>query len=148
VVKEIIIITIVLVIVIIKRILILIIIIIIIMMMMFTLSGSWWARYVQGRSCHMGVCHVAVAGVRHVAVAGVCKVYAVCIGPYSWKISDIILSRGFIHLAALGLDSMVLHYMAVNTVILVGLTGMHKTGCSGETRLVLHVPSSSWARKH
>ncbi len=29
------------------------------------------------------------------------------------------------------------------TVVLVGLTGMHKTGCSGETRLVLHVPSSS-----
>ena len=29
------------------------------------------------------------------------------------------------------------------TVVLVGLTGMHKTGCSGETRLVLHVPGSS-----
>ncbi len=29
------------------------------------------------------------------------------------------------------------------SVVLVGLTGMHKTGCSGETRLVLHVPSSS-----
>ena len=28
-------------------------------------------------------------------------------------------------------------------VILVGLIRMHKTGCSGETRLVLHVPSSS-----
>jgi len=110
--------------------------IVIIIIIRITLSGSWWARYVQGTSCHMGVCHVAVAGV--------CKVYAVCIGPYSWKISDKILSRGFIHLAALGLDSMVLHYMAVNTVILVGLTGMHKTGCSGETRLVLHVPSSSW----
>ena len=27
--------------------------------------------------------------------------------------------------------------------LLVGLIGMHKTGCSGETRLVLHVPSSS-----
>jgi len=31
----------------------------------------------------------------------------------------------------------------VKTVVLVGLTGMHKTGCSEETRLVLHVPSSS-----
>ncbi len=31
----------------------------------------------------------------------------------------------------------------VKTVILVGLTGTHKTGCSGETRLVLHVPNSS-----
>ena len=29
------------------------------------------------------------------------------------------------------------------TVVLLGLIGMHKTGCSGETRLVLHVPSSS-----
>jgi hypothetical protein len=32
-------------------------------------------------------------------------------------------------------------------VVLVGLIGMHKTGCSGETRLVLHVPSSSRAGK-
>ncbi len=35
----------------------------------------------------------------------------------------------------------------VKTVVLVGLIGMHKTGCSGETRLVPHVPSSSWAGK-
>jgi len=52
-------------------------------------------------------------------------------------------SRAFAHLAALGLVSMMLHYVIVKTVVLVGLTGMHKTGCSGETRLVLHVPSSS-----
>ncbi len=39
--------------------------------------------------------------------------------------------------------SMMLHYVIVKTVVLVGLIGMHKTGCSGETRLVLHVPSSS-----
>ncbi len=52
-------------------------------------------------------------------------------------------SRGFAHLAALGLVSMMLHYVIVKTVVLVGLIGMHKTGCSGETRLVLHVPSSS-----
>ena len=51
--------------------------------------------------------------------------------------------RGFAHLAALGLVSMMLHYLIVNTVVLVGLIGMHKTGCPGETRLVLHVPSSS-----
>ncbi len=44
---------------------------------------------------------------------------------------------------ALGLVSMMLHYVIVKTAVLVGLTGMHKTGCSGETRLVLHVPSSS-----
>ena len=31
----------------------------------------------------------------------------------------------------------------VKTVVLVGLIGMHKTGYSEETRLVLHVPSSS-----
>ena len=52
-------------------------------------------------------------------------------------------SRGFAHLAALGLVSMMLHYVIVKTVVLVGLIGMHKTGCSGETRLVLHGPSSS-----
>ncbi len=33
--------------------------------------------------------------------------------------------------------------VALRDVELVGLAGMHKTGCSGETRLVLHVPSSS-----
>ena len=27
------------------------------------------------------------------------------------------------------------------------LTGMHMTGCSGKTSLVLYVPGSSWARK-
>ncbi len=48
--------------------------------------------------------------------------------------------RGFVHLAALCLVSMMLHYVTVKTVVLVGHTGMHKTGCSGETRLVLHVP--------
>ncbi len=32
---------------------------------------------------------------------------------------------------------------AVKMVELAGITGMHRTGCSGETRLVLHVPSSS-----
>ena len=46
-------------------------------------------------------------------------------------------------MAALGLVSMILHYVTVNTVVLVGLTGMHNTGCSGETRLVLHILSSS-----
>ncbi len=34
-------------------------------------------------------------------------------------------------------SSLMLHYVTVNTVVLVGLTGMHKTGCSGETRLVM-----------
>ncbi len=46
-------------------------------------------------------------------------------------------------MAALGLVSMMLPYVIVKIVVLVGLIGMHKTGCSGETRLVLHVPSSS-----
>ncbi len=52
-------------------------------------------------------------------------------------------SGGFAHLAALGLVSIMLHHMIVKAVVLVGLVWMHKTGCSGETRLVLHVPSSS-----
>ncbi len=38
-----------------------------------------------------------------------------------------------------------MQYVIVKTVVLAGLTGMHKTGCSGEARLVLHVPSSSLA---
>ena len=40
-------------------------------------------------------------------------------------------------------EQLMLHYVIVKTVVLVGLIGMHKTGCSGETRLVLHAPSSS-----
>ncbi len=51
-------------------------------------------------------------------------------------------SGGLAHLAALGLVSMMLLCVIVKTVESVGITGMHKTGCSGETRLVLHVPSS------
>ncbi len=58
-------------------------------------------------------------------------------------LSCLVKSRGFVHLAALGLVSMILHYVTADTVVLVGLIGMHKTGCSGETRLVHHVPSSS-----
>ena len=34
-------------------------------------------------------------------------------------------------------------HVVVIIVVLVGFTGMHKTGFCGETRLVLHVPSSS-----
>ena len=44
--------------------------------------------------------------------------------------------------ASLG-HNITLHYVVVNTVVLIGLIGMHKTGCCGETRPVLHVPSSS-----
>ncbi len=51
-------------------------------------------------------------------------------------------SRGFAHLAALGLLSMMLRYVIVKTVVLVGLIGLLKTGRSGETGLVLHIPSS------
>jgi len=54
----------------------------------------------------------------------------------------LVKSRGFAHPVALGLVSMMLHYVMVETVILVGRTGMHRTGCSGETRLAWHVPSS------
>ena len=55
---------------------------------------------------------------------------------------------GLAFLIALGLASMMLRYMTVKTVAFVGRTGMHRTGCSGETRLVPHVPSSSRAGKH
>jgi hypothetical protein len=54
----------------------------------------------------------------------------------------LVKSRGFVHLVALGLVSTMLHYVTVKTVVLAGLTGRHKTGWSGETRLVLHVLSS------
>ncbi len=46
----------------------------------------------------------------------------------------LVKSRGFVHLAALGLVSM-MHYVTVKTVVLEGRTGMHKTGCIGEQDL-------------
>ena len=45
--------------------------------------------------------------------------------------------------AALGLASAMLHHVVAKTVEIVGLIGMYKTGCSGETGLVPHVPGSS-----
>ncbi len=47
------------------------------------------------------------------------------------------------HLVALGLVSMMLRHVTVKTVALISHIGMHRRGCSGETRFVLHVPSSS-----
>lgn len=55
----------------------------------------------------------------------------------------LIKSGGFAHLTALDLVCILLHCMIVKNVDLVDLIGMHQTDCSGETRLVLHVPSSS-----
>ncbi len=55
----------------------------------------------------------------------------------------LVKSRGFAHLVALGLVSMMLRCVIVKIVELVDLIEMRKTGCSGETRLVPHVPSSS-----
>ena len=52
---------------------------------------------------------------------------------------NLVKSWGFAHLVALGLVSMVLYYV---TVMLIGHIGMHRTDCTGETRLALHVPSS------
>ena len=43
----------------------------------------------------------------------------------------------------LGLVSIMSHCAIVKIVVSVGLIGMHKTGCSGETRLAPHIPSSS-----
>ncbi len=54
-----------------------------------------------------------------------------------------VISRGCTHQTTLTLASMLLHYVIVQTVVLVGHMKMRKTDCSGETRLVLHVISSS-----
>ena len=45
--------------------------------------------------------------------------------------------------AALGLASAMLHHVVAKTVEVVGLIGMYKTGCSGETGLVPYVLGSS-----
>ncbi len=59
----------------------------------------------------------------------------------------LVKSRVFAHLVALGLVSMMLRCMIIKTVELVDRTEMRKTDCFGKTRLVPHVPSSSWAGK-
>ena len=44
---------------------------------------------------------------------------------------------------ALGLHTMMLHQVTVMNAALLGHTKMLRIDCFGETRLVLHVPSSS-----
>ena len=44
-------------------------------------------------------------------------------------------SRGFVHLAALGLVLMILHYVIARIVVFKGLTGMHTIGCLEEQDL-------------
>ncbi len=39
--------------------------------------------------------------------------------------------------------SMMMRRVTVKAVVIVGGIRTHRTGCSGETRLALHVPSSS-----
>ena len=51
--------------------------------------------------------------------------------------------RGFAHLVALGLVSMLLLCKIAKLVGLIDRIEMSKTDCFGKTRLVLHVPSSS-----
>ena len=54
-------------------------------------------------------------------------------------------SKGFVHLDAPGLVSMMLRYVTIKTVVPIDLIRMLRTDCSAETRLALHVPSSlSW----
>ncbi len=65
-----------------------------------------------------------------------------CHAPHH-HIASLVKSRGFTHLAALGLVSMILRCMIVKSVELVDLIEMCKTDCFGETRFVLHVPGSS-----
>ncbi len=55
----------------------------------------------------------------------------------------VVKSRGFAHLVAPGLVSMMLRCMTVKPVKLVDRIEMCKTECFGKTRLVPHVPSSS-----
>ena len=52
-------------------------------------------------------------------------------------------SRGLAHLAALGLVSMMMRRVTVKTVKLVDPIELRKTDSFEETKLVLHVPSSS-----
>ena len=51
--------------------------------------------------------------------------------------------RGFAHLVALGLVSMLLLCKIAKPVGLIDRIEMSKTDCFGKTRLVLHIPSSS-----
>ena len=55
----------------------------------------------------------------------------------------VVKSRGFAHLVALRLVSMMLRCMIVKPVTVVDRMEMRTTDCFGTTRLVPHVPSSS-----
>lgn len=46
-------------------------------------------------------------------------------------------------LTTLGQLRMMLHYVTVKSVVCVGPTGIHKTGCSTETKVFLLIPNSS-----
>ena len=61
------------------------------------------------------------------------------------KKKKLVKFKGFVHLDALGLVSMMLCYVTVKTVVSIDRIRMLRTDCSGETRLAPHVPSSlSW----
>ncbi len=70
-----------------------------------------------------------------------------CLTIYCPRSFRLVKSRGCAHLVALGLVLMMLRCVMVKIAKLVDLIEMHKTDCYAETRLVLHVPSSSWAGK-
>ena len=55
----------------------------------------------------------------------------------------LVKSRVAAHQVALGPVSMMLRCVIVKTVASIDPIGMLRTDCSGETRLALHVPSSS-----
>ncbi len=98
------------------------------------LNGSLYQGNLFGPNWHVHL-HICVA-----CIAGTLAVNQ------HWCLWFRVACRGFAHLSALGVVSMMSHYVIVKGVF-VGRIGMHKTGCSGERRLVLYVPSSAWAGK-
>ncbi len=60
----------------------------------------------------------------------------------------LVKSIGFAHVVALGLGSMMLCYVIGKIVASIDFIRMHRTNCSGKTRIAWHVPGSSWAERH
>ena len=90
---------------------------------------------------------VSLRGILHNAVR-MQTWYVLCLSTTPYEIlihtTSNLKSHAIIPASRLMLSTMLL-YMNVRSVISAGLTGVHTTGCSAETRLVLLVPSSSWA---
>jgi hypothetical protein len=65
----------------------------------------------------------------------------------TWYKALVFWSQNYVNTAIL-ISTLCQHYSSdLNTILTLLFSDLNSTGCSGEKRLVLHIPSSSWAGK-